>query len=61
MADLRWGDVLVAAIDACCARGCDDPVCPDELSRLVLELREVSGGMDGVRGKVAAQSLEAQR
>jgi hypothetical protein len=60
MSDLRWGDVLIAALDACCVVGVDETVQSDCLAQVVSELTANSGGMDGVRRKVAMRSLKTQ-
>lgn len=46
---MTWGDVLIAAIDACAAVGPEAEVQPESLPKLIQQLNAVSGGMDAVR------------
>ena len=46
---MRWGDVLIAAIDACCAAGPDAEVQPEKLAEKIEQLTARSGGMESVR------------
>ncbi|WP_288947657.1 hypothetical protein [uncultured Paracoccus sp.] len=46
MSELRWGDVLCAAIDACCAAGPGKPVSASDLPTLIPELLSVRGDME---------------
>ena len=57
MSELRWGDVLVAAIDACCVAGVDETVTKDHLAQVVADLTALSGGMEGGRGKATIDSM----
>lgn len=57
MPDLRWGDILVAAIDACCVVGAEQTVTDDDIVRCLRELTERSGGMEGARGSVNVLAL----
>ncbi|MFN4168111.1 MAG: hypothetical protein ACK4HD_07385 [Pannonibacter phragmitetus] len=46
---MTWGDVLIAAIDACAAVGPEAEVQPKSLPKLIQQLIAVSGGMAAVR------------
>lgn len=49
MSELRWGDVLCAAIDACCAGGTDTTVEDHELPYMIRAILGVRGGAQATR------------
>lgn len=46
MSELRWGDVLCAAIDACLAAGPNKLVSASDLPTLIPEILSVRGDME---------------
>lgn len=55
---IRWGDVLCAALDACCVIGPDEMVDRDSLLICIDQLNKISGGMDNPDRKKFVEELQ---
>ncbi|MFD2441695.1 hypothetical protein ACFSS8_19265 [Paracoccus kondratievae] len=59
MSELRWGDVLCAAIDACCAAGPNKLVSASDLPTLIPEILSVRGDMESAYSPTPATGERA--